>query len=306
MNSYWVGFTLAAISGLSLSLIGVAFRLGQSRNVLPLHIATSIGIFGALFFGFQMDWGQMGQIPLFIYGLALLNALGQILSMELTKVGLRKGPLSPVWCALNLTFLVVIVYSALCLNEKINVFQYLALLAGILCVIAASHLGQTTTEKGQRLSLKDKVSYGSILVLILLGNSVVFVTIKDLGMRSIPEGGNTYLGAYLPNIYFILYATMAIACGAGAYFQKVKPTSGLALVKLGVMAGIGSIGGLYLLSRCMALPAALVFTINGMVTILGGTLASVLFFGEPRTKAWYATLGFGILAVILANLDQLS
>lgn len=305
MNSSLVGFLLAAVSGLSLSLIGVAFRLGQSRNVMPLHIATSIGIFGALFFGFQMDWASMGQIQLFIFGLALLNALGQILSMELTKVGLKKGPLSPVWCALNLTFLIVIVYSFLFLGEQLNVFQYLALLAGILCVIAASNLGKTASEKDRRMSLKDKITYGMILILILLGNSVVFVTIKDLGMRAIPAGGNTYLGAYLPNIYFILYATMAIVCGLVAFFQKTRPTSGLALVGLGVMAGIGSIGGLYLLSRCVALPAALVFTINGMVTILGGTLASVLFFGEPRTKAWYATLGFGILAVVLANLDKL-
>ncbi|HAE86463.1 TPA: hypothetical protein DCG86_00395, partial [Candidatus Marinimicrobia bacterium] len=66
-----MGFVLAALSGLSLALIGIAFRLGQSKNVVPLHIATSIGLCGMLFFGIQMDWGLMKEIPLFIYGLAL-------------------------------------------------------------------------------------------------------------------------------------------------------------------------------------------------------------------------------------------
>lgn len=306
MQNSLAGFLLAAVSGVSLSLIGIAFRIGQSRNVVPLHIAASIGLCGALFFGLQMEPANLTQIPLFIYGLALVNALGQILSMELTKVGLRKGPLSPVWCALNLTFLVVIVYSAIFLHEQLDLYQYLALLAGILCVVAASNLGKSATDSSQRLTSKEKLVYGVILLLILLGNSVVFITIKDLGMRRLPDDSATYLGTYLPNIYFILYATMAIVCGVVAIFQRVRPTSGRALIGLGLMAGVGSIGGLYLLSLCATLPAALIFTINGMVTILGGTLASVLFFGEPRTRAWWATIGFGIVAVILANLDKLA
>lgn len=305
MGNPLIGVLLAGLSGVSLSLIGIAFRIGQSQNVVPLHIATSIGICGAIFFGIQMNPDYLGQIPLFIYGLALLNALGQILSMELTKIGLKKGPLSPVWCALNLTFLVVIIYSAIFFKETISVFQYLALLAGILCVIAASNLGKTESDKNQIISLRDKILYGLMLILILLGNSVVFITIKDLGTRVIPGSNSTYLSAYLPNIYFILYLTMAIVCGLVAFFQKIKPVSGVALVKIGLMAGVGSIAGLFLLSLCAALPAALVFTINGMITILGGTLASVFFFGEPRTKAWYATIGFGVLAVLLANFDKL-
>jgi len=141
MEISFAGFILAALSGLSLALIGVAFRLGQSKNVVPLHIATSIGICGALFFGVQMKWSLLAEIPLFIYIMALIVALGQILAMELTKASLKRGPLSPVWCALNLNFLVVIIYAALVYGEAVRLFQALALISGLLCVIAASNLG---------------------------------------------------------------------------------------------------------------------------------------------------------------------
>ncbi|MDD5582702.1 MAG: hypothetical protein PHS99_05785 [Candidatus Marinimicrobia bacterium] len=298
-----MGFLLAALSGLSLSLIGIAFKLGQSKNVVPLHIATSIGICGMIFFGIQANWTLMKEIPLFIYGLALINALGQIIAMELTKASLKRGPLSPVWCALNLNFLVVIIYAAVVYNETIHFFQILALVSGLLCVLAASNLGNDENEKGKKGSLKDKFLYGFMLIIILFSNSIVFLTIRDLGSRMIPGENATYLGKYLPNIYFILYAMMAIVCGAVVSLQKVKPESTGSLIKLGLMGGVGSIAGLFLLSLCARYPAAFVFTINGMITILAGTLASSFFFGEKRTLAWYLTISFGILAVILANLN---
>lgn len=292
---------LSALSGLCLALIGIAFRIGQSKNIFPLHIATSIGICGALFFGVQMDWRLLGEIPLFIYILALLNAGGQILAMELTKVSLKRGPLSPVWCALNLNFLVVIIYSGIAFHESITLYQMLALLLGILSVMAAASIGGSESGENRRMTMKDKAIYGAILFVILIANSVVFLTIKDLSTRLVPGKSITYLAAYLPNIYFILYAIMAVVCGAVVASQKNKPSSGLDLVKVGLMAGVGSIAGLFLLSLCARYPAALVFTVNGAVTILGGTLASVFFFGEKRSRAWYLTIGAAVAAVILSN-----
>jgi hypothetical protein len=297
-----MGFVLAAVSGLSLSLIGIAFRLGQSKNVVPLHIATSMGICGMIFFGVQMDWGLMKEIPLFIYGLALINALGQIVAMELTKASLKRGPLSPVWCALNLNFLVVIIYAAVVYQEAVHLFQALALVSGLLCVVAASNLENEDGGDGKETALKDKILYGLMLIIILFSNSIVFLTIRDLGSRMVPGDVVSYLGKYLPNIYFILYAMMALVCGTVVSFQKIKPESTGTLIRLGLMGGVGSIAGLFLLSLCAPYPAAFVFTINGMITILAGALASVFFFGEKRTTAWYFTIGFGILAVILANL----
>jgi len=301
MENPFIAFLLAGLSGLSLALIGVAFRIGQSKNIVPLHIAASIGICGAIFFGIQMNWSLLDEIPLFIFILALLNAGGQILAMELTKISLKKGPLSPVWCALNLNFLIVIIYSGIAFGESISIYQFFALVSGIISVIAAANAGSPAGPAGHKMNLKDKLIYGSMLFLILVANSIVFITIKDLSTRQVPGSELTYLATYLPNIYFILYAIMAVVCGIVVAFQRIKPSSTFDLVKLGLMAGGGSIAGLFLLSLCARFPAALVFTVNGAVTLLGGSLASVFFFGETRSRAWYATIGTAVLAVILSN-----
>jgi drug/metabolite transporter (DMT)-like permease len=304
MSSTIMAAILAALSGLSLAVIGVTFRWGQSKNVVPLHISTAIGTFGAIFFAFKADFSTIGQLPAFIYIIAIANGIGQIVTMVLTKVSLRKGPLSPVWCAMNLTFLLVTVYSAIVFSESISLMQYLALASGIISVIFASSIGAEKTQDQVKSSLKDKLIYGIMLIFILLGNAIIFVAIKDLGTRMIPGQNTTYLGSQTANIYFIFYVVLAISNGSVAAFQKTKPTSIKYLLGLGSLAGAGSICGMLLLSLCAQFPAAIVFTVNGAIIILGGALASVIFFGEKMTRGWYGTIGFGILAVIFANLDK--
>ncbi|HRS51904.1 MAG TPA: hypothetical protein P5268_09815 [Candidatus Marinimicrobia bacterium] len=304
MNSTIMSAVLAALSGLSLAVIGVTFRWGQSKNIVPLHISTAIGIAGAIFFAFKADFSTIGELPTFIYIIAIVNGLGQLLTMILTRVALRRGPLSPVWCAMNLTFLIVIVYSALFLSENISLLQYLALGSGIISVIFASSIETEKAESQVKSNWKDKLIYGIMLILILIGNSVIFVAIKDLGTRYIPGQNVTWLGAYTNNIYFIFYVVLALSNGIVAVSQKTKPTSIGYLVGLGALAGAGSICGMLLLSLCAQAPAAVVFTINGTIIILGGALSSVIFFKEKITRAWYGTIGFGLLAVILANMDK--
>ena len=110
---------------------------------------------------------------------------------------------------------------------------------------------------------------------------------------------------YRTSIYFIMYLSMAITCLALVLIQRAKPNSMVDLLKYGSIAAIGSIVGMLLLGFAAALPAALIFTINGMVSILVGVIVSVLAFGEKKTRAWYGTVGFGIITVILINLDNL-
>jgi len=304
MSSTIMAAVLAALSGLSLAVIGVSFRWGQSKNVVPLHISTAIGLAGAIFFAFKADFSTIGTLPAFIYIIAIVNGLGQLVTMVLTRVALKKGPLSPVWCAMNLTFLFVTVYSAFVFSESISLMQYLALGAGIISVVFASYIGTAKSEEQIKSNWKDKLIYGLMLILILIGNAIIFVAIKDLGTRYIPGQNVTWLGAQTANIYFIFYVVLALSNGSVAVFQKTKPTSVGYLVGLGALAGAGSICGMLLLSLCAQAPAAVVFTVNGAIIILGGALASVIFFSEKMTRAWYGTIGFGVLAVILANLDK--
>jgi drug/metabolite transporter (DMT)-like permease len=300
---------LAALSGLCLSIIGIAFRIGQNRGVIPLHISMFMGLAGAIFFGVQMDWSQFGEIGFFVWGMALLTTLGQIVAMHLVKIALSKGPLSPLWAAMNLTFLPVIIYSAVVFTEPVTAFQVAAILAGVLCVTFAAY-----TQRGESSPKDDKpaqpsssrVTYALLLVAILLGNSLVFIVIKDLGTRPVSlDTALTFLVAYTGPIYFIMYLSLGLFSGLTAVIQKAKPRRMGDLIWIGMLAAAGSISGLLLLKVCVPLPAGVVFTINGVTTILGGALASVLFFREKVFWGWYGTVGFGVLAVLLANLDSL-
>lgn len=296
---------LAALSGVCLAIIGVAFKIGQSRNVTPLYISMCMGIAGAIVFGVQMNWAELAELPTIVWVFAFLNAAGQIVAMSLVNRCLKLGPLSPMWAAMNLTFLPVILYSAILFGEPVTGMQFAAIGAGILTVLFAAQLatgGGGDTEKA-KLTTKAKLIYGTYLVFILLTNSIVFITIKDLGTRPLAEGMDvTILGRYLAPIYFVLYVGLALFTGGAGYLQKVKPDKWGDLVKLGLMAAFGSVTGLLLLKVCLPLPAALVFTISGVMTIVSGAVASVLFFREKIFWAWYATVGAGALAVILANL----
>ena len=299
---------LTVISGVGFGIIGIMFRMGQNRNVIPLHISMCMGIAGAIFFGVQVNWGQFFHLPLLVFLLPIISSFGNLASMHFTKVSLSKGPLSPLWCAMNLTFLTVVIYSSIVFSEAILPFQFAALVAGILCVIFASNLGNEpkSDNSDQSRSKKDKLIYAGALLIVLLGNSMAFVIIKDLGTRTIAPGiSTTYLMEYRSSIFFMMYLSMAITCFALVVIQKAKPDSIGDLIKIGSIAAVGSIVGMLLLGFAAALPAALIFTINGMISILVGVIASVAAFGEKRTPAWYGTVGFGILAVILANLDKL-
>ena len=297
---------ITIISGIGFGLIGVMFRYGQNKNVLPIHISMVMGIGGALFFGVQVNWNQFFSLPTIVIMLPILSALGNLVSMHFTKVSLSKGPLSPLWVAMNLTFLTVIIYSTFMFSEKILPFQYLAIISGIICVSFASTLGNSKSSDKLKRSNKDIIIYALALLIVLLGNSAAFVVIKDLSTRVIPLNTDmTYMLEFRNSIYFLMYVSMAITCFGLTIAQKAKPDSYFDLIKIGSIAAIGSIVGMLLLGFAAALPAALIFTINGMVSILVGVIVSVVAFGENRSKAWYGTVGFGILTVLLVNLDSM-
>jgi hypothetical protein len=74
---------------------------------------------------------------------------------------------------------------------------------------------------------------------------------------------------------------------------------------LGILAGVGSVSGLWLLGTCIALPAAILFTVNSVSSILFTAVVGTLFFKEQRTVNWYATIGCAILVVVLAYYSEM-
>lgn len=295
---------LAMLSGVSFAIIGVMMRLGQSKNVVPLHISMLMGLVGAVYFGFQIDWANW-NVPAYVILMALGGTVGLIANMIFTKMSLKRGPLSPLWTATNLTFIIITIYAALMFSEKIALMQGLALIFGIVCVIFAANLGDAPKEAGSdKKPARIKIEYAVLLFLVLLGNSFSFIVIKDLGTRFIPGTETAYIALFRPHMYFVMYLSMAIASFVIVKFiDKSKPTSYKWVWILGLIAAAGSILGMVMLSSVVTkLPASIVFTLNSISCILVGCIVSVLAFKEKVKPAWWGTIIFGVIAVIFANI----
>ncbi len=295
---------LAMLSGLAFAIIGVMMRLGQSKNVVPLHIAMCMGIVGAIYFGVQINWAE-SSFPLYVILMALGGTVGLIANMIFTKLALSRGPLSPLWTATNLTFIVVTVYAAFMFSEKIALMQGLALIFGVVCVIFAANLGDAPKASGSdKKPTRIKLEYALLLFLVLIGNSFSFVVIKDLATRLIPDTTTPYIVLYKNHMYFLMYASMAIASFVIVKFiDKTKPISYKWVWLYGLIAAAGSVLGMVFLSSVAGnLPASIVFTLNSITCILAGCIVSVLAFKEKIKPAWWGTIIFGIVAVVLANI----
>lgn len=295
---------LAMLSGLAFAVIGVMMRLGQSKNVVPLHIAMCMGIVGAIYFGVQINWTEW-NVPIYVILMALGGTVGLIGNMIFTKMALSRGPLSPLWTATNLTFIVVTVYAAIIFKEKITLMPGLALIFGFVCVIFGANLGDTPKSgESDKKPIRIKLEYAILLFLVLIGNSFSFVVIKDLATRLIPNTSVPYIALYKPHMYFTMYVTMALASFLIVQFvDKTKPVSYKWVWIYGLIAAAGSVLGMVLLSSVAGkLPASIIFTLNSITCILVGCIVSVIAFKEKTKPVWWFTIGFGILAVIFANI----
>ena len=299
-----VDIILAMLSGLAFAIIGVMMRLGQSKNVVPLHIAMCMGIVGAIYFGVQINWAEW-NVPAYVILMALGGTVGLIANMIFTKMALSRGPLSPLWTATNLTFIVVTLYAAIMFSEKITLMPGLALIFGVVCVIFAANLGDAPQSgESDKKPIRIKIEYAVLLFLVLVGNSFSFVVIKDLATRLIPDTSTPYIALYRPHMYFTMYLTMAIASFVIVQFiDKTKPVSYKWVWIYGLIAAAGSVFGMVLLSSVAGkLPASIVFTLNSITCILAGCIVSVLAFKEKVKPAWWGTIIFGIVAVVMANI----
>ena len=298
-----VSIIIAMLSGLCFAVIGIAMRLGQNKDVSPLHISMCMGIGGAIYFGLQINWADWNA-PSYVVITSLCAAAGMIAYMIFTKMCLTRGPLSPLWVATNLTFIVVTLYGAFMFRESITSTQGAALAVGVICVLFGANLGDKPKEDDSgKTPMKIKIEYTVLLLLVLICNSMSFIVIKELGTRLIPGTEKVYLSMFIPHMYFIMYTAIAIGSFIIVKFiDKSKVAACKWVLGLGGAAALASIFGMVLLSSVVNLPTAVVFTLNSIVCIVTGCIVSVLAFKEKAKGAWWATVGFGVLAVILANL----
>ena len=298
------GFGAAALSGIGFALIGVAYRIGQARGITPISILMIACIGGVGYFSRQSNGVSLQSVPWVVWVLAIAAGIGQVLTVLLVPVALRYGPLTPLWCAVSLSFIPVTLLAHFLWGEGASAMQWLGVLMGAACVVIsafAQHPTPGLRQNPARPGARAILLYAGLLALVLVSNSLLTIGMKYLGLAH--WQGRT-LGAAFSNI-FLVGSYAALLLGMLLHQAVMRVTFSWRVLPLGLLAMLGSVGGLALLSHCSALvPAALAFTASGIVSLLAIALIAVFAFRERANVVWYAMMGTGVAAVVLVNIGK--
>lgn len=289
---------LSLLSGMMFGISGIAYRVGTLGNVQPNQCGVGLSVIGFVGFGLLglQEWQHLDWRLLLIL---TVTGCVQYLVMVLLRYALKIGPLSPAWCAVSLGFIPVIIYAAICCGEKLSVFQYVSIAATVGAIVSASFSGEENNESKKSSSRWNKIVYCIVLLLLLLFNSTLSVTLKLCSNLTFAGSTVTYKSAcgnvILSLIYFFIMTLGAIDLTLKRewVFNRYACYAP-ALLALGACSAF--ILQLYLVDRA---PAVIVFALSSTVSILTAALLSVGVFKEKITRAWYFTIGFSILAIIL-------
>lgn len=292
---------LAAVSGLAFSLIGIAYRFAQSRSVVFVHVGLSLSTAGFLYFGLQsvsVDWGA---VPMRFYLVSIAVGLSQYVAFRTFKVVLQLGPLSPMWCATNMSFLVVIAYSAVFLGESINAWEAAGIAAGIACIYAGSLQQREPQPGGLPQSARGVVLYLLLLVALFLLNSLIGIGAKTIAAWPGASAGANAMEDFGPIFFALVYAGL----GAPMLIQSLREPRSAArlptIILAGAMAAAGSLIGMILMRYCVqrGLESTRLFMPQNIFAILPAAVISVVFFRERPSRAWWSMMILGLVAIVL-------
>ncbi len=287
----------AVASGALFTLIGFAYRMGKGRSVLPVQILFIVSLFGGAFFGAKSFAAGWGNPPSQVYLLGLMAGLAQYVVVKLIRLGLDRGGLSAVWCALSLGFLIPALYGVLWLGDLLTALQYLGVGCGVGCVVVASWKSEAPQQVDAKGISSSPVFLGLVLLGILVLNGLLPLSIKEVSSLAAATKID-----HLSHFFFLLNVVLGGAILVDQIATRTWRTVRRDLLWLGPMAATGSVTGLLLLATACTLPAAVVFTVNGISGICTVAVVSALAFGEKVNLRWVSTIGLGLACVALLNL----
>jgi len=292
---------LAAVSGVCLSLIGLALRLGQTRGVHPVHIWFFAGLMCAAAMA-AMGWPvQWGSVPARVWVMGALTGLSQCAMLKIVRAALARGSLSPVWCAIMLGLIPVLIYGMAAVGERPTALHFGAIASALACIVVASagHKGDAAAPALARA--RQKLIFGLLLIGLMLLNGVMGIAMKDLSSRG-PGDGQSYMSGYREVFLLVVYVCMAAGSGLQFLVKRRFGAPVRASILLGLLAATGSVLGMVLMCIAARAPAAVAFTTNSVSSILAAALISALALREKVTPTWVATVMLATLTVLLANL----
>lgn len=295
-----MAYLLPSLAGIFFALIGIAYRKGQGQGVSTAVVVAYMGAAGILVFTAKaLATLPIMEAPARLWVLAIAAGLTQYASIKLAGWALERGPLSPMWCAMNLVFVPVIGYAALCLGERIDLTKALGIAAAVASVVVGS-LGASNGASTGPQSLRARLVYFAILVGALVSNSILHGSVKDLGVHRVADG-RTIMVAFGDLYLALVYIFMGVPTMLDLAVRGDRAAFTKAGLGVGMLAAAGSLGGMIFISAAAAYPAAIVFTLSAVMSLAGGALSSVLFFGERASPTWFAMMGLALAAVVLVS-----
>ena len=285
---------ISLIIGVMFAICGTAYKIGSLGNVHSIQSATILSIFGMLFFGIRAC-STWENITIWMVIAGLIFGVTQYLAIRLIRVALTIGPLSPAWCASSLSFVPVIIYAGIFMGEKLSILQYFSLAATFGAILSGA-LGHDGGKHG--LSLKNKILYGILLVLILTGASIINIGLKFCSTYIEPGTNVTMLKNGSDVIMVFTYLFLGLSSAIDLTLSKSWRWNKFAYWGGGLLS-VGAIGGFALSLAIIQAPAVFVFALSNSASILIASLISTFFMHEKRTVSWYFTVGFSLLAILL-------
>lgn len=291
---------MAAVSGLCMALIGVAYQLGARRGAPATCIAAMMGVGGVVVFGVKALAGAGFHPPALVVAMGALAGGTQYVTLRFIGMALARGPLTPLWCATNLFFLLPVIYAGVFLGESPRWLQYAGIALGVAAVVVGSANHRSDPSHTPAARGRARVVYLVALLGALVFNSVLSVAIKVLEKSGAPGGPNDlklHGDVFLLMSYCVMGLCIAVELTAQGGWRFFTP----AVTGYGLMAAACSVAALWLMTAAAALPSAILFTVTGVLAVMGAALLSVLFFGERANAAWWVMMGLCTAAVALVN-----
>ncbi len=299
---------LALMAGVAFSLIAVAYRANAARGLPPAFAAVGFGLVGTVWFAFRSFWGAEAagwSAPMLVWGLGLAAGLTQGVVVLLYREGLRHGPLAPLWCAGNLTFVTPAFYAVAMLGERLDGYQAAGMGVAFLCVVVSSlgHGEEGGAGGSSRATWAQRLRYGGLLLAMVVATGLVGVGFKYLAVTT--SGGAPLNPRYNDCFMLGLYAALTL-CVIREAWRHGCPRAGLGRMAWnGLVGGAGSVVGMALTARVSGLPGGIGFAAISVASVLAGALLTSFGFHEKRGPAWYATLVLAVVSVLLFNLSGL-
>ena len=297
---------LAVLSGAFFSLIGISYRIGQSRLVRPEPIAAFVGLAGVIVFALRTRGIDYGSVPAVVIALGAIVGAAQYILVKLVRVALARGPLSPLWCVLSLSSMPAVVAARFAFGEELAPLQMVGLALTVVCVAFGSRLQQQPAGGPQRAAAAGRRAFVYVIILFatLAINSTSAIALNYLG-RTPGAGAASHMHRFGEPYLLTFYLALCVPLWLDVVLSRRGGVRWSWAAPLGMLAATGSIVGMSMWRVCAPMPAATLFTVANVVSILSASLVSVVFFAERRPAAWYAMIASGVTAVVLFNLDAL-